>query len=259
MPASLRTSAATEQFRLQSSTAPRPSFRAAAFPTFTSSWCAPAADGPKGISTVLVEDGTPGLSFGAQGKEDGLESPTDFAWSSSTIATSRAENLVGEEGKGFTLRHEAASTAAVSTSRPAALGAARSPRSTRRLRYMHEREGLRSRLARPISRRCSSSSLTWKPNCRPPAPSCARRPEQTRPEGRTRRHQVLRHGKALRHRHRRSTSPTRRCRSTAATATSPITVSRRSSAISRVHQILEGANEIMRLIVSRALLAERAA
>ena len=58
-------------------------------------------DGPKGISTVYVEDGTPGLSFG--GLEDKM------GWRSQPTAQVQfdncnisAENLVGEEGKGFT-------------------------------------------------------------------------------------------------------------------------------------------------------------
>lgn len=57
-------------------------------------------DGPKGISTVYVEDGTPGLSFG------GLENK--MGWKSQPTAQVQfddckipAGNLVGEEGKGF--------------------------------------------------------------------------------------------------------------------------------------------------------------
>ncbi len=57
-------------------------------------------DGPKGISTVLVEDGTPGLSFG--GLEDKM------GWRSQPTAQVQfddckvsAANLLGEEGKGF--------------------------------------------------------------------------------------------------------------------------------------------------------------
>ncbi len=58
-------------------------------------------EGPKGISTVYVEDGTPGLSFG--GLEDKM------GWRSQPTAQVQfdncnisADNLVGEEGKGFT-------------------------------------------------------------------------------------------------------------------------------------------------------------
>lgn len=56
--------------------------------------------GPKGISTVLVEDGTPGLSFG--GLEDKM------GWRSQPTAQVQfdgcdipADNLIGEEGQGF--------------------------------------------------------------------------------------------------------------------------------------------------------------
>ncbi|GGO51956.1 hypothetical protein SAMN05444398_101490 [Roseovarius pacificus] len=59
------------------------------------------ADGPRGISTVYVEDGTDGLSFG--GLEDKM------GWRSQPTAQVQfdncnisADNLVGEEGKGFT-------------------------------------------------------------------------------------------------------------------------------------------------------------
>ena len=57
-------------------------------------------DGPKGVSTVYVEDGTPGLSFG--GLEDKM------GWRSQPTAQVQfddchvpADNLVGEEGSGF--------------------------------------------------------------------------------------------------------------------------------------------------------------
>lgn len=57
-------------------------------------------DGPKGISAVIVEAGTPGLSFG--GLEDKM------GWRAQPTAqvqfddcTIPAENLLGEEGKGF--------------------------------------------------------------------------------------------------------------------------------------------------------------
>ncbi len=58
-------------------------------------------DGPKGISTLYIEDGTPGLSFG--GLEDKM------GWRSQPTAQVQFDdckvpsgNLVGEEGRGFT-------------------------------------------------------------------------------------------------------------------------------------------------------------
>jgi len=57
-------------------------------------------DGPGGVSTVYVEDGTPGLSFGALEDKMGWKAqPTrQVQFDNCTIP---AENLVGEEGRGF--------------------------------------------------------------------------------------------------------------------------------------------------------------
>ncbi|WP_424979515.1 acyl-CoA dehydrogenase family protein [Leisingera sp. S232] len=62
--------------------------------------CRTGADGPKGISTVVVEDGTPGLSFGALEDKMGWKAqPTSqVQFDDCTIP---AGNLIGEEGKGF--------------------------------------------------------------------------------------------------------------------------------------------------------------
>jgi alkylation response protein AidB-like acyl-CoA dehydrogenase len=58
-------------------------------------------DGPKGVSAVLVEDGTPGLSFGALEQKMGWRSqPT--AQVQFDDCKVPAANLVGEEGRGFT-------------------------------------------------------------------------------------------------------------------------------------------------------------
>ena len=58
-------------------------------------------DGPKGISTVYVEDGTPGLSFGGLEDKMGWRSqPTRQVQFDDCKIPS--ENLVGEEGRGFT-------------------------------------------------------------------------------------------------------------------------------------------------------------
>ena len=39
-----------------------------------SRWCAPATAGPKGISCLVVENGTPGLSFGKKEEKLGWHS-----------------------------------------------------------------------------------------------------------------------------------------------------------------------------------------
>lgn len=57
-------------------------------------------DGPKGVSAVLIEDGTPGLSFGGLEDKMGWRSqPTrQVQFDDCKIP---AENLLGEEGQGF--------------------------------------------------------------------------------------------------------------------------------------------------------------
>ena len=62
--------------------------------------CKTGEDGPKGVSTILVEKGTPGLSFGANEKKMGWNAqPTRVV----TFEDCRVPvaNRIGEEGQGF--------------------------------------------------------------------------------------------------------------------------------------------------------------
>jgi len=62
--------------------------------------CRTGQDGPKGISTVIVEDGVSGLSFGALEDKMGWRSqPTAQVQFDDCLVP--LDNLVGEEGKGF--------------------------------------------------------------------------------------------------------------------------------------------------------------
>lgn len=62
--------------------------------------CRTGEDGPKGISTVVVEDGAAGLSFGALEDKMGWRSqPTSQVQFDDCKIP--AENLIGEEGRGF--------------------------------------------------------------------------------------------------------------------------------------------------------------
>ena len=58
-------------------------------------------DGPKGISAIVIEDGTPGLSFGALERKMGwLAQPTAQVQFDDCLVPH--DNLIGEEGRGFT-------------------------------------------------------------------------------------------------------------------------------------------------------------
>ncbi|MDO6727276.1 acyl-CoA dehydrogenase family protein [Cognatishimia sp. 1_MG-2023] len=62
--------------------------------------CRTGEDGPKGISTVVIEDGTPGLSFGALEHKMGWKAqPTTTVQMDDCNVP--LENLVGDEGRGF--------------------------------------------------------------------------------------------------------------------------------------------------------------
>ena len=145
------------------STAPRPSSPAAACPTSMSAWCAPASAGPKGISCIVVEKGTPGLSFGAQEKKLG--------WKSQPTAMVMFENCrvpAGEpdrQGRARASRSRwPGSTAAGSTSRPArsaARNSASTAPSTTCASASSSARGCR------ISRRCASASPTMRPSSKP--------------------------------------------------------------------------------------------
>jgi alkylation response protein AidB-like acyl-CoA dehydrogenase len=99
--------------------------------------CRTGEDGPKGISTVLVEDGSSGLSFG--GLEDKM------GWRSQPTAQVQfddcfvgAENLVGEEGKGFSYAMAGLDGGRLNIA-ASALGGAQSAL-TKTLEYMGERK-----------------------------------------------------------------------------------------------------------------------
>lgn len=62
--------------------------------------CRTGEDGPKGISTMIVEAGTPGLGFGAYEEKMGWRAqPTSEVQFDDCVVP--LENLLGEEGKGF--------------------------------------------------------------------------------------------------------------------------------------------------------------
>ncbi|WP_353144216.1 acyl-CoA dehydrogenase family protein [Paracoccus sp. (in: a-proteobacteria)] len=207
-------------------------------------------DGPKGISTMVVEAGTPGLSFGALEHKMGWQAqPTAQVQFDDCIIPE--ENLIGEEGRGFAYAMAGLDGGRLNISAGALGGAQAALDAT--LRYMGERrafgqtldqfQALQFRLAEMETALQSSRiflrQAAWK----------------------------LDHGKR---------DATKFC------AMAKLHVTDRAFDVAnqclqlhggygyladygiekivrdlRVHQILEGTNEIMRLIIGRALLAER--
>lgn len=207
-------------------------------------------DGPNGISTVIVENGTPGLSFGALERKMGWKSqPTSQVQFDDCVVP--MGNLLGQQGKGFSYAMAGLDGGRLNIAASALGGAQGALNAT--LQYMGERkafgksidqfQALQFRLAEMEtalqSARTFLRQAAWK----------------------------LDHG---------APDATKFC------AMAKMYVTDRAFEVAnqclqmhggygylvdygvekivrdlRVHQILEGTNEIMRLIVGRALLAER--
>ncbi len=208
------------------------------------------ADGPGGISTVYVEDGTAGLSFGALEDKMGWRSQPTAQVQFDDCQIS-AENLVGEEGKGFKYAMAGLDGGRLNIS-ACSLGAAQQALNLT-LQYMKERkafgksidqfQGLQFRLAdMEIELQAARTFLrqaAWKLDQNAPDASkfCAMAKKFVTETGSNVVDQCLQlHG------------------GYGYLADYGIEKLVRDL---RVHQILEGTNEIMRVIVARHLLAEQ--
>ena len=207
-------------------------------------------DGPKGISCVVVEAGSPGLSFGALEDKMGWRAqPTAQVQFDDCVIP--AENLVGEEGRGFAYAMAGLDGGRLNISAGALGGAQAALDAT--LRYMGERrafgqaldqfQGLQFRLAEMETALQSARILlrqaAWKLDQRAPDATkfCAMAKLHVTDRAFEVANQCLQlHG------------------GYGYLADYGIEKIVRDL---RVHQILEGTNEIMRLIIARALLAER--
>ena len=212
--------------------------------------CRTGEDGPKGISTVIVEDGAKGLSFGAKEKKMGWLSQPTAQVQFDNCETSLA-NLVGEEGRGFSYAMAGLDGGRLNISAGALGGAQQALNQT--LTYMGERkafgksidqfQALQFRLAdMEIELQAARTFLrqaAWKlDNGAPDATKfCAMAKRFVTDTAFDVANQCLQlHG------------------GYGYLADYGIEKIVRDL---RVHQILEGTNEIMRLIVSRQMLAER--
>jgi alkylation response protein AidB-like acyl-CoA dehydrogenase len=207
-------------------------------------------DGPKGISTVIVEDGAAGLSFGAPERKMGwLSQPTAQVQFDDCMTP--LENRIGEEGKGFTYAMAGLDGGRLNISAGALGGAQQALNQT--LTYMGERkafgktidqfQALQFKLAdMEIELQAARTFLrqaAWKLDNKAPDATkfCAMAKRFVTDTAFDVANQCLQlHG------------------GYGYLADYGIEKIVRDL---RVHQILEGTNEIMRLIVSRTMLAER--
>ncbi|MFV0300953.1 MAG: acyl-CoA dehydrogenase family protein [Paracoccus sp. (in: a-proteobacteria)] len=207
-------------------------------------------DGPRGISTVIVEDGTPGLSFGAMEDKMGWRAQPTAQVQFDDCAVPQ-DNLLGEEGKGFSYAMAGLDGGRLNISAGALGGAQGALDAT--LAYMGERkafgksidqfQALQFRLAEMEtalqSARTFLRQAAWKLDTGAPDATkfCAMAKLYVTDRAFEVANQCLQlHG------------------GYGYLADYGIEKIVRDL---RVHQILEGTNEIMRLIVGRALLAER--
>jgi alkylation response protein AidB-like acyl-CoA dehydrogenase len=181
-------------------------------------------DGPKGISTFLVEGGAPGLKFGANERKMGWNAQPTRAVIFEDCRVP-VFNRLGEEGIGFKIAMAGLDGGRLNIG-ACSLGGAQSALE-KALAYMRERkafgkrldefQALQFRLADMATELEAARTLLWPPRRR------------STPRRRTRRGSARwRSGSPPTP---VSTSPTWRSRCSAATAISPITASRRSCAI----------------------------
>jgi len=213
--------------------------------------CRTGEDGPKGISTILVENGVPGISYGA---------PEDkMGWRSQPTAQVQfddcdvpAENLVGEEGAGFRYAMMGLDGGRLNIA-ACALGGAQSALD-RTLAYMGERKAFGKTIDQFQALQFRLADM----------------------ETELQAARVFLHQAAWKL-DQKAADATRYC-AMAKRFVTDVAFEAANQALQlhggygyladygveklvrdlRVHQILEGTNEIMRLIVARALLQERA-
>jgi butyryl-CoA dehydrogenase len=101
-------------------------------------------EGPKGISCLVVEKGMPGLSFGKKELKLGWHSqPTTMVFFENCIVP--VENLIGQEGEGFNIALSALNGGRVNIAACSLGGAKACLRFSRQ--HMHEREQFKQKLA----------------------------------------------------------------------------------------------------------------
>ena len=132
--------------------------------------CRTGEDGPKGISTLAVEAGSPGLSFGANEIKMGWKAQPTAQVQFDTCQVP-AENLIGEAGQGFSYAMAGLDGGRLNIAAAALGGAQKALDLT--MQYMSERKALENPSI--SSRRFSFGWRTTKPDYRHRVCFCVRR------------------------------------------------------------------------------------
>ena len=169
-------------------------------------------DGPKGISCLVVEKGMPGLSFGKKERKMGWNcQPTaQVIFEDCRVPVA---NRIGAEGEGFRIAMSGLDGGRINIG-ACSVGTARAALEEA-MAYVQGPQAVR-----PPDRRFPGDAVQARRHgdrARGVAADDPQRRVRARP-ARSARHDALRHGQALRHRHRLRRSPTTRCSSMAATA-----------------------------------------
>ena len=151
--------------------------------------------GPKGISSFLVEKGTPGLSFGKPERKMGWNSQPTSAVIFQDCRIP-AENRLGEEGEGFRFAMMGLDGGRLNIGACSLGGARGAMEAARPISASASSSAAPSPSFRPVS----SSWPTWPRTWRPRACCCTRPRPRFRP--RTRGHHALCHGQAAGDRYR---------------------------------------------------------
>jgi alkylation response protein AidB-like acyl-CoA dehydrogenase len=214
----------------------------------TSSWCAPATTARRASRPLVVESGRARPLLRRQREQDGLEGAADRARCifddcavparrTCSAARGRASAIAMAGLDGGRLNIAACSLGGAQSALDKALAYMASAR--RSARRSTEFQALQFKLA-DMETELQAARIFLLPG---------RRGSSTQGAGRDR--NGLRHGQALRDRHRLRRRQRRAAAASAATAISPTTAIEKMVRDLRVHQILEGTNEIMRVIVAR--------
>src|SRR5882672_2253072 len=181
-------------------------------------------DGPGGISTLVIEGDTPGLSFGANERKMGWNAQPTRAVIFENARVPVA-NRLGDEGIGFKIAMAGLDGGRINIA-ACSLGGAQCALD-KSLAYMKERKAFGKRLDE--FRRCSFVLPTWRPNWRRRGPLCGAR--RRRSTARMPMPPCCAQWQNASVPMSASRSPIRRCNCMAATVTSANTASKKSCAI----------------------------